>query len=104
MTALDAQVKATGLIAYKAVVDHAIDNGLQCPASLDLDDQYVKVWVTGDITKWVDSIHVDAKHTRDGVTPGREIVYVAGRLPLLGVKVQLRYSRIVVPTTLRAVR
>lgn len=93
MTALDAQVRATGLLAYKAVIDHAIDNGLQAPMSIDLTTDALNIWVTGNATKWVDSIHVDDEHTLPGLVNGREIVYVTGRLPLLGIRVQLRYSR-----------
>lgn len=99
-----AQVKATGLIAYKALVDHAIDNGLQCPLSIDLHDEYVKVWLSNEASsRWVESIHVDDEQTRDGVVEDREIVAVTGRLPLLGIKVQLRFSRVAVPSGLRAV-
>ena len=103
MTALDAQVKATGLIAYKALIDHAIENGLHAPSSVDLRDDAVNVWISGDAAKWVDSIHVDDTATHDGIAFGREIVHVTGRLPLLGVKVQLRYSRRVATPALRAV-
>lgn len=105
MTALDAQVKATGLISYKAVVDHAIENGLQPPSSIELRDDAVRIWVSGDAGKWVDSIHVDGEHAREGNAEGRELVYVDGRLPLLGVKVRLTFSRrVAVPAaSLRAV-
>ena len=104
MTALDAKVRATGLISYKAVVDHAIENGLQPPSSIELRDDAVRIWVTGNPDKWVDSIHVDGEHARDGVVEGRELVYVDGRLPLLGVKVRLTFSRrVATAAVLRAV-
>jgi len=104
VTALDAKVRATGLIAYKALIDHAIENGLQAPSSIDIRHDALGVWINGDATKWVDSIHVDTTTTADGIAFGREIVHVDGRLPLLGIKVQLRFSRRVATPALRAVR
>lgn len=103
MTALNAQARATGLVAYKALIDHAIENGLQAPTSMDLREDALNVWISGDASKWVDSIHVDDTSTHDGAAFGRQIVHVTGRLPLLGVKVQLRYSRRIAPAGLRAV-
>lgn len=98
------QVKATGLIAYKALVDHALENALAAPLSVDLSDDALRVWVSAaNAPGWVDSIYVDREYTTDTVTVGREIVYVEGRLPLLGVKVQLRFSRRAAPALLRAV-
>lgn len=105
MTALDAQVRATGLIAYQAVVCHAIENGLQAPSSIDLNDEYVKVWLSySGAGKWVDSIHVDDTTRHDTAVEGREIVRVTGRTPLLGVRVQLRFSRPVAAAPLWAVQ
>lgn len=105
MTALDTQVRITGLISYKALIDHALDNGLAAPLSIDIDrTDGLRTWVAAsDAAKWVDSIHVDTEDTKDGAIGGREIVHVDGRLPLLGIKVQLRYSRRVAPAALRAV-
>ena len=104
MTALDAQVKATALVAYKAVIDHALDNGLEAPLSIDLHEQFIAVWVSAsDADAWVASIAVDDEHTHESPLADREIVHLNGRTPLLGIKVQLRFSRVVTPAPLWAV-
>ena len=105
MTALDAKVRATGLIAYRAVIDHAVENGLAAPIEISLDDRGLRVWITStDADKWVDSIHVDREETPSRFDD-REVVHVTGRTPLLGIKVELRFSRPVVAVSahLRAV-
>lgn len=93
MTGLDAKVRATALVAYKAAVDHAVENGLPAPESIDLGPHSLRIWITQGVEQWTASIHVDAETVVPCMTAGREIVYIDGRLPLLGIKVQLRYSQ-----------
>lgn len=95
MTAVDAKVRATASVGYKAVVDHFIEHGLPAPESIELTGDGMRVWVIFGRQQWVDSIHVD--HTEATTLRGtdRERVRVTGHLPgLLGlIKVELRYSR-----------
>lgn len=93
MTTLDAQVRATALCGYKAVVDHAIEHGLPAPESIELGHTHLKVWLVEGGQAWVETIHVDHTVTRPVVASDRERVYVTGRLPLLGFRVEVRFSR-----------
>lgn len=105
MTALDARIRATASVGYKAVVDHFVEHGLPAPESIELTGDGMRVWIIFGRQQWVDSIHVDdEKATPIGGTD-RERVHVTGRLPgLLGqVKVELRFSRSVDVPQLQAV-
>ena len=94
MTALDARVRATGLVAYKALIDHAVENGLPAPTTIVLTNNAIEAWIPQHAaTRWLASIHVDTETARPSSLEGREIVTVAGRLPLLGIKVLVKFSR-----------
>lgn len=105
MTALDAQVRATASVGYKAVVDHFIEHGLPAPESIELTGDGMRVWLIFGRQQWVDSIHVDNEVATRIAGTDRERVHVTGRLPgLLGqVKVELRFSRSTSVTQLQAV-
>lgn len=95
MTALDGKVRAraTALVGYKAVVDHAIEHGLPAPESIELTDTHLRIWLLQGGGQWVESIHIDQTVTEPVPGWDRERIYITGRLPLLGIKVQLRFSR-----------
>lgn len=105
MTALDAPVRATAAVGYKAVVDHFVEHGLPAPESIELTGDGMRVWLIFGRQPWVDSIHVDDEATTPIRGTDRERVHVTGRLPgLLGqVKVELRFSRSVDAVQLQAV-
>lgn len=105
MTALDAKVRATGLIAQQAYVDHAIENGLQPAGSISTHDDGLRLYINGDSTKWVESIHVEQEYTKEAVSDDREMYHVIGLLPakFFGVRVHLVFSRVATPAVLRAV-
>jgi hypothetical protein len=89
------QVPEMGLLGKKAVIDHAIEHGLTDPEEIGRGDTFVRIWLTGPVEEsdaWVETIHVD--HTIvERLTSGRERVRVTGRLPLLGIRVEIRFSR-----------
>lgn len=87
------QVHATGLVNYKAVVDHAIEHGLPAPATIELTDRFIRVWLNDGKTEWGESIHVDSVDSRPSLTPDRVMVYVDGRLPFMNLRIQLAFSR-----------
>jgi hypothetical protein len=92
------QVAMMGLLGKKAVIDHAIEHGLTDPKELGSDDAFVRLWLTGTVEEsdaWVETIHVD-NTVVEPLPRNRERVRVTGRLPLLGIRVELRFSR---PTT-----
>lgn len=86
------QVQANGLIYYKAVVDHAVEHGLPAPASIDLTDDHVKVWLTEGKEQWGESITVDDFTTTPSPIRDRVIVYVDGRLPFMNLAIRLAFS------------
>lgn len=106
-TAKSRFTEALGLLGYKAVVDHAFKHGLTHPESIDYDRRHMTVFVLADPGRWVESIHVDDEHTHESVVSGHERVHVMGRLPDLGVRIRITYSRPIVtvstPSHLRAV-
>lgn len=96
MTALDEKVRATGLLAFKAVIDHAVEHGLPAPDSIELDDRFVRVRIIPPTAaaEWLETFDVTSISI-DPVTRDRERVHVVGTLPgLLGkVKIEVRWSR-----------
>lgn len=93
-TATRQQVQATGLVYFKAVVDHAIEHGLPAPASIDLTDSAVKVWLVEGKEEWADTITVVGDlDVRQSPMPDRVIVYVTGRLPFMNIPVVLAFSQ-----------
>lgn len=89
------RVPMMGLLGMKVVVDHAIEHGLTDPEEIGAGDTFVRVWLTGTVDEadaWVDTIHVDDTVV-EPLPSGRERVRVTGRLPLLGIRVELRFSR-----------
>lgn len=104
MTALDAQVRATGLVNFKAVVDHAIEHGLPAPASIELTTRAIRVWLTDGKEEWGQSIHVDHVDTRPSPFPDRVIVYIDGRLPFMNLAIQLCFAREQLGSPLRVVK
>ncbi|HEY0889332.1 MAG TPA: hypothetical protein VGE38_06965 [Nocardioides sp.] len=95
MTALDAPVRATAAVGYKAVVDHFVEHGLPAPESIELRDGGMRVWLIFGKNEWLDTLHVDDEVVVPIVGTDLERVHASGRLPgLLGqVKVELRYTR-----------
>lgn len=87
------QVQANGLIYMEAVIDHAIEHGLPAPASIDLTDTHIKVWLVEGKEAWGESIHVDDLTTVPSPLPDRVIVYVDGRLPFMGLPIRLGFSQ-----------
>lgn len=87
------QVRATGLVSYKAVVDHAIEHGLPAPATIELTDRFIRVWLTAGKEAWGESIHVDTIDTRPSPIPDRVMVYVDGRLPFMNLRIQLGFAQ-----------
>lgn len=89
------RVPEMGLLGKKAVIDHAIEHGLTDINELGADDHAVRIWLTGTVEEsdaWVDTIHVD-NTVVEPLPTGRERVRVTGRLPLLGIRVEIRFSR-----------
>jgi hypothetical protein len=89
------QVAMMGLLGKKAVIDHAIEHGLTDPEEIGSGDTFVRVWLTGTVEEsdaWVETIHVD-NTVVEPLPRNRERVRVTGRLPLLGIRVELRFSR-----------
>ncbi|WP_224279068.1 hypothetical protein [Nocardioides lacusdianchii] len=89
------RVPEMGLLGKKAVIDHAIEHGLSDPEEIGHGDRCVRVWLTGTVEEsdaWVDTIHVDDTVV-EPLRRGRERVRVTGRLPLLGIRVEIRFSR-----------
>lgn len=106
MTGLDTRVPGMGLLAMLEVCNHALTGGLSDPKSMDLGDDRIAVWVDLEgADQWMESIHIDAEYTRPTTSDDRELVYIDGRTPLQGIKIQLRFSRPVVQAVshLRAV-
>jgi hypothetical protein len=93
MTALDSQIRATGLVNFKAVVDHAIEHGLPAPSTIELTDRAIRVWLVDGKEQWGESIHVDQVDTRPSVLDDRVLVYADGRLPFMNLRIQLAFSR-----------
>lgn len=89
------QPSMMGLLGKKAVIDHAIEHGLVDPEEIGRGDTFVRIWLTGTVQEsdaWVDTIHVD-NILVEPLTGGRERIRVTGRLPLLGIRVEIRFSR-----------
>jgi hypothetical protein len=89
------QVAMMGLLGKKAVIDHAIEHGLTDPNEIGAGEDHVRVWLTGTVEEsdaWVETIHVDDTVV-EPLPRDRERVRVTGRLPLLGIRVEIRYSR-----------
>lgn len=93
MTAIGAQVRATGLVYFKAVVDHAIEHGLPAPGSIDLTDTAVKVWLVEGKEQWGETITVEDTDVRPSPIPSRVIVYVTGRLPFMNLPIVLAFAQ-----------
>ncbi len=96
MTALDSrreQVRATGLVYFKAVVDHAVEHGLAAPGSIDLTDDAVKVWLVDGKEQWGETITIDDVDVRPSPIPDRVIVYITGRLPFMNLPVVLAFAQ-----------
>ncbi len=87
------QVRATGLVYFKAVVDHALEHGLPAPATIELTDNAVKVWLVDGKDQWGESITVDDLDVRPSPIPDRVIVYVTGRLPFMNLPIVLSFAR-----------
>lgn len=89
------RVPEMGLLGKKAVIDHAIEHGLTDINELGAGDTAVRIWLTGTVEEsdaWVESIHVDDTAV-EPLANDRERVRVTGRLPLLGIRVEIRFSR-----------
>ena len=84
---------ATGLIYFKALIDHAIEHGLPAPSTIEITDRHIRVWLTDGHQQWGETITVDAVDTRPSPIAGRVIVYVDGRLPFMNLAVQLAFSQ-----------
>lgn len=86
-------------VALLDLAHHVADHKLPAPLTVDLiQSERVLLWVdTFGCERWVDSIHVDA----DGSTPTENPRYVwrqvDGRLPVLGIKVRLRFLQAIAP-------
>lgn len=97
------RVPQMGLLGKKAVIDHAIEHGLTDINELGAGDDHVRIWLTGTVEEsdaWVETIHVDDTVV-EPLPRDRERVRVTGRLPLLGIRVEIRFSR---PATTSRVR
>lgn len=89
------QVPQMGLLGKKAVIDHAIEHGLTDPEEIGRGDTFVRIWLTGTVEEsdaWVETIHVDDTVV-EPLAGDRERVRINGRLPLLGIRVEIRFSR-----------
>lgn len=89
------RVPKMGLLGKKAVIDHAIEHGLSDINELGAGDTVVRIWLTGTVEEsdaWVETIHVDDTVV-EPLANDRERVRVTGRLPLLGIRVEIRFSR-----------
>ncbi len=87
------QIQATGLVYFKAVVDHAIEHGLTAPITLELTDRAIRVWVRDGKEQWGESIHIDSLDTRPSPIPDRIIVHINGRLPFMNLPIQLVFAQ-----------
>ena len=87
------QIRAAGLVYYKAVVDHAVEHGLAAPMTIDLTDTAVKVWLTEGQEQWGETITVDDVDVRPSPVKDRVIVYVRGRLPFMNLPIVLAFAQ-----------
>lgn len=89
-------VPEMGLLGKKAVIDHAIEHGLTDPEEVArARNGFVPVWLTDspeDCEAWLETIYVDDT-TTEPLAGGRERVRVIGRLPVQGIRVEIRFSR-----------
>ncbi len=102
MTALDAHIRETGPVYQQLWVAHMIDNGLNSPHMMLLDDDRLRLSLHDeDAPRWVASVEAIS----ETVTPhgkGHERVALDAYLPMLRVRVQLSYTRpVAVPAVAR---
>lgn len=86
------QIRATGLVYFKAVVDHAVEHGLPAPATIDLTDTAIKVWLVEGKEQWGETITAEDIDVRPSPIPDRVIVYIRGRLPFMNLPIVLAFA------------